>query len=110
MINFSTRITEIRAYSTDGLTNIIKEVDWILEGQDGDIKYNVASTSKLQDPKPENFMPLETITQEQVLSWVANTPEYLATKAHIADYIQQKVSARNLETVPLPWAPITDIQ
>lgn len=51
MIDFTT-ITAIRTYSTDILTNVIKEVDWILEGQSTGNKYNAASTSTLPDPKP----------------------------------------------------------
>lgn len=102
-MNFTTEITEIRTYSTENYTNIIKEVDWILTGTEGTVTFNVASTSVLPTPS-DVFLPLDTISQAQVMSWLENTPEYLAAKAHLINRVSEQLAKETLVVTPLPWA------
>ena len=101
MILYTTNITSVKTYNTDTMQNIIKEVNWVLEGTEGDISFNNAGTSKLLSPA--DFIPFSEVTEQQLIEWVEQSPEYLSAKEHVTTYINELVQRAQLNTPPLPW-------
>ena len=106
---FTTTITGVRTYDTDGLQDVVKEVDWILSGENEGEKFPVALTSTLPAPTEADYIPFSTLTQEQLLAWLDKDPTYIETKVYIEKQLQEKLARRVLTPKPLPWAPVMPI-
>lgn len=96
-------LDNIRTYDIDGLQNIVKEADWLLTATEGDFIYNVASTSKFSDPKPEQFTAFNDLTEAQLKSWVENTQEFVDAKQHAEQVVAKHFSEPELVEKTLPW-------
>lgn len=106
-ITYSTRITGLRVRNEGDLSNVVRVVDFIVSGVDGDIRYEISSNTELRDPvDPDTFIPMEDLTEAQVVEWLEADPNILTgIKANIAYFIGQKQAEAQLENKPLPWQP-----
>ena len=59
----------------------------------------------LPEPDEENYTPYEELTEEMVLSWIADTPEYERAVFLVEKRLQEK--AEIIEP-PLPWGAEDD--
>lgn len=103
-MEYTLTITGLRTYDTSDLKNIIKEVDWILEAKDNGVMYNAAVTSKLDSPSLlQEFVPFNTISEQQLKSWIESTPDYKTIKGHITEVVIKKLESERLVSNTLPW-------
>lgn len=104
-MDYTFTITAIRTYDTDDMQDVIKEADWILYSYQDGFGYNVATTSKFTDPKPEQFIPFNQVAEAQLKSWIEETQEYKNAYVHVTEVVQKQVDKQQLTTKPLPWNP-----
>jgi len=105
MITFTIKPTSIRTKTLDGLTGVVKLVEWILEGELSGQKFSLPQTTTLQDPEPASFIPLNQITEQQVVQWIENTVDLQPIKAHIELVLNKEAAKADLTQENLPWAP-----
>lgn len=106
MITFSYTITGIKVLPTvDVLTDVVYRVDWYIEATDGTYSARYANHNVVGSPDPENFIPFEELTEEDVKGWIPSplTPE-------MQTYLSGLVTSQAMEATavdePLPWASV----
>lgn len=106
-ITYTTRVTGLRVRSEGEFSDVVRVVDFIVSGVDGDLKYEIGSSTELRgDIDPDTFTPMESLTEAQVVGWLEEDPNTLAgIKANIAYYIAQKQAEAQLVHKPAPWLP-----
>ena len=57
--------------------------------------------TNLPEPDEENYIPYEDLTEEMVLSWVIETPEYERAVFLVEKRLKEK---EEIKEPPLPWA------
>lgn len=105
MVTYTIKPTSIRTTTLDGLTGVVKLVEWILEGELNGQKFSLPQTTTLENPDPANFVPLNQITEQQVIQWIENTVNLEPIKAHIEIVLNKEAAKANLTQENLPWAP-----
>lgn len=105
MVTYTIKPTSIRTTTLDGLTGVVKLVEWILEGELNGQKFSLPQTTTLENPDPANFVPLNQITEQQVIQWIENTVNLQPIKAHIEIVLNKEAAKASLTQENLPWAP-----
>jgi len=105
MITYTIKPTSIRTKTLDGLTGVVKLVEWILEGKLNDQIFSLPQTTTLQDPDPTNFISLNELTEQQVIQWIENAADLTPIKAHIEFVLNKEAAKAALAQEALPWAP-----
>ena len=103
MIKFTTTITAVRVRDESTLENIVKEVDWVLEGSSANIVRTRAATTILADPNPDTFTPFDKVSYAQLSYWITESAEYIEAKTYIEADISQKFSQQPLKISTPPW-------
>lgn len=105
-ITYTTRVTGLRVRDEGDLTKVVRVVDFIVTGEDGDIRYGINSSVEMRgEIDPENFSPMEDLTEAQVVGWLEADPNTLAgIKGNIEYFIGQKKAEMELAPAPVPWA------
>ena len=104
---FTIRVNGIRTTTENNLQNVIKQVDWVLAGEESGQTFQLPQTTVLNNPVSESFIPLAEVTEANVISWVeANEPRLNAIKAHIQNVLDEQVAKANLVSTTMPWAPV----
>lgn len=70
MTTYSTKINQIKVIAQDQklrLENIVFTVSFTVTGKDGELNHSVTREIGLATPDPSNFIPLEKLTNEQML-------------------------------------------
>ncbi len=88
----------------NGLTDVVKLLHWHLSAYDGVNSVSDYSTVRFGAADPDNFIPFEDLTEEEVLGWLEASINVTQIKAEL----QQKLI--DLAVPPLvykraPWAP-----
>lgn len=91
---------------SDGLTDVVKIVNWRLVAEDEPYSASVYGTIPVPAPNPSAFTPYPDLQESQVQAWVIEAlgPEYVATLK--AGLVKQIDLQRNpVEAVlPAPWS------
>lgn len=101
-IVYSTEIQVLRGAPNLGeLKNVIKEVEFLIKGEDGEIKDGSIGHIKL-DLNTNNFTALENIEKATVIGWIESHPCYDVHKAIINRSIQEQKIPTNV-VMEKPW-------
>lgn len=107
--SFNIKIDAIRVTNIGDLTNVIKKVEWTMNGTEEGQTFSLPQVTDLGDPDPENFVQFAELTEENVVAWIESTETRLPSiKAHIQMVLDKEVQKAALETKPLPWAPVVE--
>ena len=103
---FTINITGIKTTTTNGIENVVKQVDWTMVGSAEGQQFDLPQTTILGDPDTEDFVTLDALTPEAVINWIESTDTRLdAIKAHIQFVLDKQVASAALTTTHLPWTP-----
>lgn len=105
MTTFTIKPNGIRVTNSGDLANVVKQVDWTLEGEREGQVFALPQTTTLGDPDPANFIPIESLTAEAVIQWIEATCDLNPIKNHIDYVLDKEVAKASLQSVGLPWAP-----
>ena len=108
--DFEIIVTGIRTATVGNLTNVVKQVEWIMRGTEQGQVFELPQKTELGDPDADNFVALESIMDPAVIvSWIeAADPRIPAIKSHIQFVLNKQVAEATLASTPLPWAPLPD--
>lgn len=103
--NFEIQVTGIRTATVGDLTNVVKQVEWILRGTQDGQTFELPQKTELADPDSANFVPLESITDPAIIvGWIEATDQRMdATKLHIQLVLNKMVAENSYTSTPLPW-------
>jgi hypothetical protein len=108
-ITYTIKPNKIYTHTLDGLTNVIKQVDWTITGQDGDVSFALPNTTTLADPDQQTFVPLSEITEQKVVEWIeAQDLRIPSIKQHIELVVNRELAKKALTDTQMPWAPIPE--
>lgn len=102
---FAISITGIHTASIGTLTNVVRQVDWIINGNDNGQTFELQQKTKLALPDETSFIQLESITTSGVfISWIEENETRLpAIKGHIQlvlDKMVEESSYTNIRSHP----------
>jgi hypothetical protein len=103
---FTIKITGLRTQTVDGVPGVVKQVDWTLSGSEADQVFELPQTTTVPDPDTANFIPLEQLTEPEVVAWIESHEIRMpGIKSHIQLVLDRQVAQAALESTPMPWAP-----
>jgi hypothetical protein len=89
------------------LTDVVKIIHWYLLASDGVNSVSESSMVRFGEPDPDNFIPFNDLTKEEVLAWLEATINVDVIKASL----EQRLATLALPPLSYkraPWAPNTD--
>lgn len=107
---FEIIVTGIRTANEGNLTDVIKQVNWVLKGvQDGQT-FELPQETNLNPVDPENIIELSEMTSPDLIkSWLETAETNMsAIKAHIQWVLDKECAKAALTTVSMPWAPVPE--
>lgn len=111
-IQYSYKVNGVRVNSAAGLTDVVKQVEIMVTGKDGEAQFQLPVLVELGDPNPASFTPFASMTEEQLIDWANNAPvpdgmpgRLDGVRAHIAHVVAKEAERLSLQEKPLPWAP-----
>ena len=103
-IQYSWEISSVEiAPSENGLTDVIKQINWTYKATDGINTVSTSGALNLQEPDHNNFIPYQSITFNTVKSWLDNVVD----KQYLEIYLNNQLDklANNLIVVNTnPWS------
>lgn len=106
---FTTKITGLRTATVNGVENVVKQLEWILQGEQEGQKFELPQVTEIPDPQSEEFIPLQQLTESTVVAWIeAHEPRFEAIKAHIQYVLDKETAKATLSATPMPWAPVPE--
>lgn len=106
---FTIQVKGIRTTTVNNLQNVIKQVEWVLVGEESGQRFELPQTTMLLAPVSETFIPLAEVTEANVAEWIeANETRMPGIKAHIQLVLDKQIAEANLTETPMPWAPIAE--
>jgi hypothetical protein len=96
------------APSENGLTDVVKTIHWILQGQDENgITASFNNSYPLPSPSPEAFTDYSTLTKETVVGWLESNLDVGYLQTVIANEIASKYNPP-ITPLPLPWVKVEE--
>lgn len=107
---FTIKITGLRTATVNGIQNAVKQVEWTLVGEEAGQKFELPKTTNVPDPQSDGFIPLENLTEAQVVEWIETHDENLpSAKAHIQYVLDREIAKAELQPAIMPWAPAAEV-
>jgi hypothetical protein len=93
--------------AANGLQNIVQTIRWKLSGDDGVNSTEINNVTTINPPNPGAFIQYDTLTEEQVITWVTDTlgEHGVASAKSLVDSILDLMANPPIVTPELPWAP-----
>lgn len=107
-IVYSYKVNAARVGSQDSLTDVIKQVNFTVTGEDDGAKFSLPTSCELADADPNNFTAFDQLTEAQIIGWVENLTTTNAIKDHVAMVVEKEKSKLVLENKRLPWQPVVE--
>jgi len=107
-IEFSYRVNNAMSASQGNLTDVIKQVNFTVIGEDDGAKFSLPTSCELADADPNNFTAFDQLTEAQIIGWVENLTTTNAIKDHVAMVMEKEKSKLVLENKRLPWKPVVE--
>lgn len=105
-ITFSYTITEmVKAPSQNDLTDVVTAVSFIYSGEVADgpkVDWSIKGVS-LPAPDPENFKPIEELTEEEVIAWIQDAYPIGPIKEAITKNIDDILNPKEV-IIDFPWS------
>jgi hypothetical protein len=101
-IAYKYKIENAMAYSKSTMTNIIKQVRFVIEATDGNIVMQSFFPVELDEPSEQNFVEYEKLTAEQIMQWVKSKIDPMqiaALEEGLAGRLQQKAQSQEIQMV-----------
>ena len=106
---FTIKPTGIRTATVGGLENTVKQVAWTMKGEEAGQSFELPQTTALGDPDAQNFVPLASLTEADVVAWIEATDTRIdSVKAHIQYVLDREVAKAALADTAMPWAPVAE--
>jgi hypothetical protein len=103
---FTIKVNAIRTATVGNRTNVVKQVEWTLVGEESGQKFELPQTTALADPDGQPFIELANLTEADVVAWIEATDTRIpGIKAHIQFVLDKEVAKTALAPTPMPWAP-----
>lgn len=103
---FTTKITGLRTATVNNIENVVKQIEWTMQGTQDNQKFELPQTTTVPDPQSEQFIPIQQLTEQEVISWIETHDERLpAIRAHIQYVLDKETAKAALMETPMPWAP-----
>jgi hypothetical protein len=108
MITYTWSISRLDcAPAENGLTNIVKVIQWELTGVDENgISASMSNSYPLSSPSPEGFADYSTLTKETVISWLENNLDVGYIKSRLSNEIASQYNPP-ITSLPLPWENVS---
>ena len=104
--NFTIKVTGLRTATVGNLQDVVKQVEWTMVGTEAGQTFELPQVTTVPDPDTPQFVPLQNLTEAQVVSWIeAHETRLPGIKAHIQLVLDREVSKAALATAQMPWAP-----
>lgn len=108
--NFTIRVTGLRTATINGIADAVKQVEWVLVGTEASQSFELPQTTQVPDPQSEGFIPLQNLTEAQVVSWIETHETRLpGIKSHIQLVLDREVAEAALQPTAMPWAPAPEV-
>jgi hypothetical protein len=108
---FEIKVNGIRTANVDGLENVVRKVDWTIKGTKDSQTFELPQTTDLEVPKNNGFLPLENVTESNVIEWIEASDNRLPSiKAHIYYVLEKEAAKAALTPTPLPWVDNQNLQ
>jgi hypothetical protein len=108
--DFTIKITGLRTATINGIENAVRQVEWTLSGSEASQTFELPQTTQVPDPQAEGFVPLQNLTEAQVIAWIeTHEPRLPSIKAHIQSVLDREVARAALQVTPMPWAPVAEV-
>ena len=109
MITYTWGISRLDcAPSENGLTNVVKLINWGLTGIDENgTSASMSNSYPLPSPSPEAFTDYSTLTQETVISWLESNLDVGYLQTYLANEIASKYNPP-ITPLPLPWIKVEE--
>lgn len=102
--DFTIKVTGLRTTTIGNKSNVVKEVEWLMVGKEGNQTFELSQTTQLPDPSSDLFIPITELTESEVINWIENTePRILSIKNHIQLILDKEVAKGVLEVTKMPW-------
>lgn len=106
---FTIKINGIRTTTVGERTNVVKQVDWTMVGEEAGVSFELPQNTTLADPDGQPFIELANLTEAEVATWVEATATNIdGVKAHIQSVLDKEVAKNALTSTPMPWAPVVE--
>ena len=103
---FTITVTGIRTMTVGELTNVVKQVEWTLNGTQEGQSFELPQKTVIADPSPEAFIPLAQVTAANVETWIEENGGNLNyIKSHIQFVLDKMVAEASMQVTPIPWVP-----
>jgi hypothetical protein len=97
------------AVESEGLPNVINVIHWRYNATkvEGDKTYfaETYGASSTAQPNPQNFIPYEDVTEEEVINWLEQILLVEDMQASLEANIALQINPVEV-TLPLPWTPV----
>lgn len=104
--SFTINITGLRTQTVGGVPGVVKQVEWTITGTEAGQVFELPQTTAVPDPDTANFIPLEQLTEPEVVAWIETHETRIpAIKSHIQLVLDRQVDQAALESTPMPWTP-----
>ena len=104
MTTFKFIITGIRTLTVGDLTDVVRHIDWTLRGEEAGQHFDLPQQTALANPGSDGFIPLSSLTEEQVILWIQeNETRLSAIKEHIQYVLDKQVTQAQSTSTALPW-------
>lgn len=88
--------------SAGDLQNVVYEIDWQLQATDGLFVAFYSNTSKVSAPDPDNFIPFDDLTEDDVKAWLPD-PLTEDMRRYLDEQLWRQNAASQVVAKPLPW-------
>lgn len=106
---FIIKVNGIRTTTINDLHDVIKQVEWVLVGEESGQRFELPQTTTLSAPAVETFVPLAQVTEANVIEWIeVNETRMPGIKAHIQLVLDKQIAEANLSETAMPWAPVIE--
>ena len=107
--NFTIKVTGLRTATVGNLQDVVKQVEWTMVGTEAGQTFELPQVTTVPDPDTPQFVPLQNLTEAQVVSWIeAHETRLPGIRAHIQLVLDREVAKAALATAQMPWAPATE--
>lgn len=92
---YTWKINAVDCYtSKDGLENVAYNVHWTLIATDGEHTTSSIGVNSIGSPNPDNFVPFDQLTEEQVVSWITASMDVEQMQANLDKQIEDLVAPK----------------
>ena len=101
----TTILGDLLTTNIDGYTDVVKQANFLLTGEESGQTFQLTSTANFDVINPENFIPYNELTQQEVISWINGLGMTKSMQAQIQIVINQMIFSAELTPLPAPWDP-----